>query len=131
MPDDGSAPQPHSVASAWRPPEPPGESLARSRLLADGRHKPRPEPARRQSPDLAQAERHAPDERAHHWIQHVPEPRRCALQTWIRLVLTCAAEAIDQWFENLQNYEATLEEMAAASLDVNFKEELSAIEQCM
>jgi hypothetical protein len=41
------------------------------------------------------------------------------------------AEAIDQWFENLQNYETTLEEMAAASLDVNFKEELSAIEQCM
>lgn len=40
------------------------------------------------------------------------------------------AEALDQWFENLQNYEATLEEMAAASLDVNFKEELSAIEQC-
>jgi hypothetical protein len=40
------------------------------------------------------------------------------------------AEAIDQWFENLQSYEATLEEMAAASLDVNFKEELSAIEQC-
>ena len=39
------------------------------------------------------------------------------------------AEAIDQWFENLQNYEVTLEEMAAASLDVNFKEELSAIEQ--
>lgn len=39
------------------------------------------------------------------------------------------AEAIDQWFENLQNYEATLEEMAAASLDMNFKEELSAIEQ--
>ncbi|KII91081.1 hypothetical protein PLICRDRAFT_39686 [Plicaturopsis crispa FD-325 SS-3] len=42
---------------------------------------------------------------------------------------TPEAEAIDQWFENLQNYEATLEEMAAASLDVNFKEELSAIEQ--
>ena len=57
------------------------------------------------------------------------------------------AEALDQWFENLQNYEATLvrltqfstetsfnpliqEDMAAASLDVNFKEELSAIEQC-
>ncbi|KIJ54459.1 hypothetical protein M422DRAFT_41732 [Sphaerobolus stellatus SS14] len=39
------------------------------------------------------------------------------------------ADAIDQWFENLQNYEVTLEEMAAASLDVNFKEELSAIEQ--
>ncbi|KZV82186.1 hypothetical protein EXIGLDRAFT_730117, partial [Exidia glandulosa HHB12029] len=37
--------------------------------------------------------------------------------------------AIDQWFENLQHYEQTLEDMAAASLDVNFKEELSAIEQ--
>lgn len=36
---------------------------------------------------------------------------------------------IDKWFEDLQNYEATLEEMAAASLDQNFKEELSAIEQ--
>ncbi|KLO10094.1 hypothetical protein SCHPADRAFT_999820 [Schizopora paradoxa] len=42
---------------------------------------------------------------------------------------TPEAEAIDQWFENLQNYEATLEDMAAASLDVNFKEELGAIEQ--
>lgn len=40
-----------------------------------------------------------------------------------------AAEVIDKWFEDLQNYEATLEEMAAASLDQNFKEELSAIEQ--
>lgn len=39
------------------------------------------------------------------------------------------AEAIDKWFEDLQSYEATLEEMAAASLDVNFKEELNAIEQ--
>lgn len=42
---------------------------------------------------------------------------------------TPEVDAIDQWFENLQNYETTLEEMAAASLDVNFKEELSAIEQ--
>ncbi|CCM00995.1 uncharacterized protein FIBRA_03043 [Fibroporia radiculosa] len=42
---------------------------------------------------------------------------------------TPEAEAIDQWFETFQNYEATLEEMAAASLDANFKEELSAIEQ--
>lgn len=42
---------------------------------------------------------------------------------------TPESEAIDQWFENLQNYEETLEDMAAASLDVNFKEELSAIEQ--
>lgn len=47
-------------------------------------------------------------------------------------LLTCTPSetAIDAWFENLQNYEATLEEMAAASLDANFKEELSAIEQC-
>lgn len=44
---------------------------------------------------------------------------------------TPESEAIDQWFENLQNYEETLEDMAAASLDVNFKEELSAIEQCV
>ncbi|KAH9172679.1 hypothetical protein EDB89DRAFT_2220085 [Lactarius sanguifluus] len=41
-----------------------------------------------------------------------------------------AADAIDQWFENFHHYEVTLEEMAAASLDVGFKEELSAIEQC-
>ncbi|KAI7934154.1 hypothetical protein MJO29_016585 [Puccinia striiformis f. sp. tritici] len=39
------------------------------------------------------------------------------------------AEAIDKWFEDLQSYEATLEEMATASLDVSFKEELGAIEQ--
>ncbi|KAF8464993.1 hypothetical protein DFH94DRAFT_389798 [Russula ochroleuca] len=39
------------------------------------------------------------------------------------------ADAIDQWFENFHHYEVTLEEMAVASLDVNFKEELSAIEQ--
>jgi len=38
-------------------------------------------------------------------------------------------DAIDRWFEDLQHYEQTLEEMAAASLDQNFKEELSAIEQ--
>ena len=48
-----------------------------------------------------------------------------------RIWLTGSAEVIDKWFEDLQNYEATLEEMAAASLDQNFKEELSAIEQCM
>ena len=42
---------------------------------------------------------------------------------------TPETDVIDKWFEDLQNYEATLEEMAAASLDQNFKEELSAIEQ--
>ncbi|KAH8994157.1 hypothetical protein EDB86DRAFT_3243981 [Lactarius hatsudake] len=35
----------------------------------------------------------------------------------------------DQWFENFHHYEVTLEEMDAASLDVNLKEELSVIEQ--
>lgn len=45
---------------------------------------------------------------------------------WYRRVLTKTrtAEAIDKWFEDLQSYEATLEEMAAASLDANFKEEV-------
>jgi len=38
-------------------------------------------------------------------------------------------DAIDKWFEDLHHYEATLEEMAAASLDQSFKEELGAIEQ--
>ena len=36
------------------------------------------------------------------------------------------AEAIDKWFEDIQHYEQTLEEMATASLDENFKEELKA-----
>ncbi|GAA6024770.1 hypothetical protein JCM8202_001252 [Rhodotorula sphaerocarpa] len=40
-----------------------------------------------------------------------------------------AVETIDRWFEDMQHYETTLEEMAAASLDSNFKEELTAIEQ--
>ncbi|CDR99588.1 hypothetical protein [Sporisorium scitamineum] len=42
---------------------------------------------------------------------------------------TPETEAIDRWFLDLQHYEATLEEMADASQDQNFKEELSAIEQ--
>lgn len=42
---------------------------------------------------------------------------------------TPESDALDRWFEDLQHYEATLEEMAAASLDQNFKEELGAIEQ--
>ena len=41
-----------------------------------------------------------------------------------------AAEQIDQWFQHLANWEVTLEEMAAASTDQNFTEELGAIEQC-
>ncbi|KAG6902540.1 hypothetical protein C0995_015358 [Termitomyces sp. Mi166 len=50
-------------------------------------------------------------------------------EIWFSL-FDLTADAIEQWFDSLQNYETTLEEMAAASLDVNFKEELSAIEQC-
>jgi hypothetical protein len=45
------------------------------------------------------------------------------------MAISCLAEAIDQWFENLQNYELILEDMAKASMDANFKDELSAIEQ--
>jgi len=37
--------------------------------------------------------------------------------------------AIDRWFEDLSYYERTLEQMAKAKLDDNFKEELKAIEQ--
>ncbi|KAI8074251.1 uncharacterized protein B0P05DRAFT_547862 [Gilbertella persicaria] len=39
------------------------------------------------------------------------------------------AEAIDRWFENIQRYEQMLEEMAAASLDQEFKDELQHINQ--
>jgi len=39
------------------------------------------------------------------------------------------AEAIDRLFEDLSYYERTLEEMAQAKLDDNFREELKAIEQ--
>ncbi|KAF7723518.1 Flap-structured DNA-binding and RNA-binding protein [Apophysomyces ossiformis] len=39
------------------------------------------------------------------------------------------AEAIDRWFENLQRYEQMLEEVAAASLDQDFKDELQHINQ--
>ncbi|KAI9100559.1 hypothetical protein DFS34DRAFT_491866 [Phlyctochytrium arcticum] len=39
------------------------------------------------------------------------------------------AEAIDRWFEDLSYYERTLEQMARAKLDDNFREELKHIEQ--
>jgi len=45
-------------------------------------------------------------------------------------VVLILAEQIDQWFKHLANWEANLEEMAAASTDQNFTEELGAIEQC-
>ncbi|KAF9581395.1 hypothetical protein BGW38_001609 [Lunasporangiospora selenospora] len=37
-------------------------------------------------------------------------------------------EAIDKWFEDLSNYEQTLEDMAVVSLDHTFKEGLSTVE---
>jgi len=42
---------------------------------------------------------------------------------------TSTGEAFDQWFENFQQHEATLEAMAAASTDPKFREEIAAIEQ--
>lgn len=42
---------------------------------------------------------------------------------------TFIAEAIDRWFENIQRYEQMLEEVAAASLDQEFKDELHHINQ--
>lgn len=38
-------------------------------------------------------------------------------------------KAAQQWIADIEQYEATLEEMAAATLDQDFKDELSAIEQ--
>lgn len=38
-------------------------------------------------------------------------------------------KAAQQWIADIDQYEATLEEMAAATLDQDFKDELSAIEQ--
>lgn len=46
--------------------------------------------------------------------------------TWIYIHI---AEAIDRWFENIQRYEQMLEEVAAASLDQEFKDELYHINQ--
>ena len=40
-----------------------------------------------------------------------------------------ADKAAQQWIADIDQYETTLEEMAAATLDQDFKDELSAIEQ--
>jgi len=40
-----------------------------------------------------------------------------------------AEKAAQQWIEDIDQYETTLEEMAAATLDQDFKDELNAIEQ--
>ncbi len=43
---------------------------------------------------------------------------------------TGTAESMDGWYNDLTQYESTLEAMATASLDQNFTDELGAIEQC-
>lgn len=46
--------------------------------------------------------------------------------------LTCIkniAEALDRWYEDLQDYEQNLESMASASLDARFKDELQHVDQ--
>jgi hypothetical protein len=39
------------------------------------------------------------------------------------------AEAIDNWFENIQHYEQTVEEMATSKLDPKFKDELNRVNE--
>jgi hypothetical protein len=56
----------------------------------------------------------------------VVEPAYHSYNAWFVMQ---PGDALDKWFEDLHHYEATLEEMAAASLDQSFKEELGAIEQ--
>ncbi|KAJ6602193.1 hypothetical protein B0H10DRAFT_2081228 [Mycena sp. CBHHK59/15] len=48
-----------------------------------------------------------------------------------RVLTSLPGEGLDEWLEDLQKYEATLEAMAEASVDVKFKEELGTIEQCV
>ena len=59
-----------------------------------------------------------------------PEGKLTNPDTWSGTQADCIAEQIDQWFKHLASWEQTLEEMAAASTDQNFTEELGAIEQC-
>lgn len=47
----------------------------------------------------------------------------------LAFIVTPLAEALDRWFEDLQVYERSLEDMANASMDQNFKEELQHVEQ--
>lgn len=49
----------------------------------------------------------------------------------VDLLMTCTsiAEALDKWFEDLQEYEQNLESMASASLDSRFKDELNHVDQ--
>jgi len=45
-----------------------------------------------------------------------------------KVALSPETEYLEKWVEDLAQYERTLEEMAKASLDPSFKEELGAVE---
>jgi hypothetical protein len=56
-----------------------------------------------------------------------PQKRITTLKVFPFSIALRAGEQLDEWERELQHYEATLEEMATASLDM--KEELGAVEQ--
>jgi len=56
-----------------------------------------------------------------------PQKRTTTLKVFPLLSELMTGEQLDEWERELQHYEATLEEMATASLDM--KEELGAVEQ--
>lgn len=60
-----------------------------------------------------------------------PESKSSPFALVVDLLMTCTsiAEALDKWFEDLQEYEQNLESMASASLDSRFKDELNHVDQ--
>ncbi|KAH8994156.1 hypothetical protein EDB86DRAFT_3078362 [Lactarius hatsudake] len=105
----------------------PGPSLCKARTERTPAHAPpwAPPPALRQ-PQSHLSNFQTPEGDLTFFLLHnlIPLPYLCSQPDSL-----FATDAIDQWFENFHHYEVTLGEMATASLDVNFKEELSAIEQ--
>ncbi|KAI8140668.1 hypothetical protein BJV82DRAFT_214299 [Fennellomyces sp. T-0311] len=57
------------------------------------------------------------------------QPRNRPTSDAMHLSGHAAEEALDEWFENIQRYEKMLEEVAAASLDQAFKDELNHVNQ--
>ncbi|KAI9249231.1 hypothetical protein BDA99DRAFT_224144 [Phascolomyces articulosus] len=73
-----------------------------------------------------------PQHRQHHHHQRNNNNRHTATSEVMQqqgLSGHAAEEAIDEWFENIQRYEKMLEEVAAASLDQAFKDELNHVNQ--
>jgi hypothetical protein len=56
-----------------------------------------------------------------------PPKRTITQKVYSKITKLTIGEQLDEWERELQHYEATLEEMASASLDM--KEELGAVEQ--